>query len=217
MPKPPVKTGVLSGKTGGVAHKWWLLGGIGAGGVAFLYYRKSLTKPSTTDPTSAVDPNAPDTSGYSDPYTGYDSGYGTAVGGTYGGSAATDPTFAQAAAEEAAAAVDSATALGNIADELGNPPSGASPETNTQWMHHAIQYLEEHGYTKAAARAAVTAYLAGAPLTQKQAHTVESAIGKVGTPPDGAPRVHIEHVPKQPKGDRTPPHKTHKKTAAKHH
>lgn len=200
MPNPP-KQGLLAGKTGGIKHKWWLLGGIGVGGLGFLYYRKATATPPPTSDTVPADAAPADTTGYNDPYAGYDSSYGTGAGGSYGSYGGTipqqpDPTFAEAAAVEANAAVDAATALGNIADAATANAGKAPPETNKQWMHEAIDALMRHGYTHAEAVAAVAGYVAGAPLTKKQAHTVESALGHVGQPPNPVPRLHLIPTPK---------------------
>lgn len=229
MPNPPKKSaGLLAGKTGGIKHKWWLVGGVGVGAVAFLYYRSATavtpTDPATTDPTDpTADQYASDS--YGDPYVGYDGGYGTATGGAYGSyggtiDPTTDPTFAQAAAVSANAAVDSATALGDIAGSFSDMADAAQerPQTNKQWTHAAIVALKNHGYSHAAATSAVAGYLAGVPLTKKQVHTVESAIGHVGAPPQHAPRVHEVPVPKQPKKDaREPVHKKAEKHKEAHH
>src|SRR4051812_3281872 len=115
----------LNAKTGGIKHKWWLVGGLGIGVAGYVYYARQTAAAATTPVTDTTTP----TDSY-DPYAGYDTGYGTASGGAYG-AAYTDPAATKAAQ-------DSADALGSIADAFNVPV-----DTNQDWMHHAMKALED--------------------------------------------------------------------------
>lgn len=199
-PPPGIKN-TMNAKTGGIKHKWWLVGGLAIGGVAYWYYGHNTVDNATATDTAPIDPN--------DPYAGYDSNYGSSLGGSYGSASGADspyydPAIAQAYVESTEAEKQSAAALGDIATAV----KSQTPETALHWQHRAIEALVAHGYHRAAARAAILAYLAGAPMTAKQVHTVEAALGYVGHPPVNVPSIHQIATPKPARKDpRTPPHK----------
>lgn len=211
MPKQPPAGKGLNAKTGGVKHKYWLIGG-GVIALGYIYYQRQAAASSTT---TAADPGLADSqpSGY-DPTAGYDTGYGTGTGGAYGVTPSAAQTDAMMQTE-----ADTATALSALASAFSAPV-----ETNQDWMHEAIKSLEAHGYTYWQARHAVADYLAGAPLTTKQAHTIETAVGRIGPPPMSAPPIVITNPHNgnagatKTRGNRTTPSgessKTHNKALA---
>lgn len=211
MPNPPASGGVLNKKIVGIKGKWWLLGGAGMAGVAYFLYVRGSTDTATTDTTAAdptastaPDPNIDPSTGL--PYdeeaainAGYSGAYGGAYGspyGDYGSSGNLDAGYDNELLDQIAQDVSSMTSDGN------DPGGTGGIDNNKSWAHHAENLLEQEGMSKPAARAAIAAYLSGLPLSTKQLHQVETAVGRLGNPPQGAPRPHHEphhkNVRKQP-------------------
>jgi hypothetical protein len=86
--------------------------------------------------------------------------------------------------------------LGQILTDLNNPtqPTPSTPvphPSDKSWATQTIDDLVKHGYTRAAATAAIGAYLAGLPLTQHQEDIVSTGLGLNGNPPYSVPAPHV--------------------------
>lgn len=181
---------VLNTPYGGIKGKWWLVGGGLTSVVAYIWYKRSQSNTgtsttgasaSTTPDPNAVDPNTGMTYAqeeqYSTDYQGLDYGYGSSgysdpygtAGGGYGGSPP------------------------EIIYTGGNTTTSPAPKQNDlSWATKTIDDLVKAGYTRAAASAAIGAYLAGIPLTANQEKIVEAGTALNGMPPRAAPKVTVK-------------------------
>lgn len=221
------KQSFFNKKIGGVKGKWWLVGGAGTAGVAWWYYRKSSSGSSASQAPSGVDPNtgAPYAdeeaayeqyqSGAADSYGSSGFGTGSAGGWATGGGGntqiPTDPSGPVSDPTQPDPTQPDPTDPSQPAPGLPPRTSSSAVETNKDWQHLAILALEHKGYTAGQAKAAVAAYLAGLPLTEREEGVVQSAVRLVGPPPQGAPVV--QHEPAKPPRSQQPP-KSHGSGAA---
>lgn len=208
---PSAKPNLLNKKIGGVKGKWWAVGGVGAAGAAyFVYSRNAASTADTTTTDTTTDPSIDPQTGLpyaSEEQDAYDQGLTDSYGGDYGGGGggtsgggsspvSTGGTGGTDPVTDPTDPGDTGTGDGSGDDGTGDGTGdGSTPETETnqQWAHQAILALEAEGYSKHAARLAIHSYIAGVPLTTKEAHAVDRAVGKTGAPPEGHPGVHIDN------------------------
>lgn len=158
-------------------NKWWYLGGAAAIG-AYVFYRRrqSQNAPAQTANTPTADPSIDPATGIpyadettSDPY-GYGQGYSLAgyqdpgTGAYITGAGASGPA--------------------------GNTVLAAS--TNAEWSQQVESYLVNQGYDAASVGAALGHYLHGNALTSDEATIVETGMAYFGSPPQGAPGLHLQ-------------------------
>jgi hypothetical protein len=219
MPDAP-KVGLLNKKIGGIQTKWWVLGGLGMGGVAYYIYKRESS--TTAAPTSSSDATNADNSDidpstgvpYSEEdqgsdYTDTDSGYDDSYGDQYGGNGVADD--AGEYFNEGLEAGEASSAVATTAASTAST-TGGGHATDRHWLTEAVDKLVASGHSRATVTAALAGYLAGAPLTQKQIDIVESAIAAEGRPPHSPPPIH--QIP-NPKASKTiPARKPVKKTTA---